>query len=337
MVVGEVDDVAGPEDGVELAGEDFGVGGAGAEDDEGARVAEDGVADGEVELAEVLVGEHHPDAVFAQLGEHGEEGEGGEGLEFVEVAVEGPSVGLRKVRPAEGGEVDAGQQQRAEEGRGVFADAPLGEVHEQNPAFVHDGPQFEALARAGQDAPERGVGQEGPHLVLQGRDRLCPQPLGVAGKLLGPETPNLPIRQPRGHGLAVGALVQQPQQIAQRRAGRFQQGEDGVPQDVLQARPPAIRPVFLEGIQQPGRRHTAVSCRYPGEGIEREGEVRVRHIEMDDPLPVSGRNRGKNALKQVAVRVEQGQAPARLDVLPDERLQQGGLSNARLPDRVGMK
>lgn len=99
---------------------------------------------------------------------------GREGRELVQVDDEVPAIRFHHFRPAVGGDLETGQQQRPEE-RGVgLADLPLGEVDEQHLPIVHDLADRESAPGRGEDPRKQGIGHEGPHFVLDRGNRLGP-------------------------------------------------------------------------------------------------------------------------------------------------------------------
>jgi hypothetical protein len=72
-------------------------------------------------------------------------------------------------------------------------------------------------------------------------------------------------------------------------------------------------------------------------GLYPKGRVRIGHVEINDIVaPVSG-DRPRDALSQVAVRVDQHHAAAMGDILQCKCLEQRRLARPGLPDDVHMK
>src|SRR5699024_4255589 len=80
------------------------------------------------ELGQVLMGEHQTGAVGARFGEHVVDpvGQGQEVLCLVQVNGQVRAVGVALASTGEHGVPHLGQQQRAEQGRGVFTQNPFG-------------------------------------------------------------------------------------------------------------------------------------------------------------------------------------------------------------------
>lgn len=124
----------------EFVAKDFGVGVADAEGYQGANVPEDGLADREGELVDVLVRESEAETVFASLGQDGGEGVGAEVLEFIDEQVEVPLLRFGDVSPGHGGELELSGEQGTEKVRFVVAQPAFGEVDDENAVVVHQEP-----------------------------------------------------------------------------------------------------------------------------------------------------------------------------------------------------
>src|SRR5436309_11342764 len=98
---------------MELLADDLSVGGSHPKADESADVPENRLEDHRVDLRQVLMGKHHPDAILAKLGEHGGKALGREGVELIEVKEEIPPGRLGPVGPAEPGRSDVGDEEGA--------------------------------------------------------------------------------------------------------------------------------------------------------------------------------------------------------------------------------
>ena len=233
MVVREVDEVGSGEHGGELPLHERGVLGAEAEGDEGADVAEDGIADFGRELGEVLVREDEADAVLPELGEHGGEHRRRERVELVEVDEERAALLLGPVSPREGMEGDVGDEEGAEEGGGALPHPPLREVHEEHFPLVYDRSEVEAALLGREDPSETGVREERPDLVLErGRDDGS-EAGAVAVELVLPEIPDSGVREPGNPTFAPIAIREQTGNVAERSAWGFEESEDHVSEKML--------------------------------------------------------------------------------------------------------
>ena len=76
---------------------------------------------------------------------------------------------------------------------GVLADLPLGEVHQEDFALVHDAPDVDRPLGVREDPVERRVGEEGADLVLDRGDPVGAHPVGVFFILLFPKRPHLGV------------------------------------------------------------------------------------------------------------------------------------------------
>jgi len=96
---------------------------ADAEGNQRPDVAENGLADGEGKLIDILVGEGEAEAVFAGFGQDGRKGVGAETLEFVNEKIKIATVLFRLISSRHGGELELGGQQGTEEVGLVVAQA----------------------------------------------------------------------------------------------------------------------------------------------------------------------------------------------------------------------
>ena len=83
-----------------------------------------------------------------------------------------------------------------------------------------------------------------------------------------------------------------------------------------------------------GRDERPLLGRNQREGVQPEGEVRVGGIEEDDIVAPVAWHEVEEALGEVAVRVEQGAARARVHLGDEEAFEERGLPRARLPEQV---
>lgn len=165
VVAGEREQVLRGELAAELLGENLGVLGTDLEGAEAADVAENGIAGRLVHLRQVLVGNREVQAILAGLGEDRRECFRGVVLEFIDVEIEVGAVGLCGVGPAHGGELDARDEEGAEQRRGVLADAALAEIHEQHLALVHDASQVQRRLRLADDISQHRARRKRPNLI----------------------------------------------------------------------------------------------------------------------------------------------------------------------------
>ncbi len=70
--------------------------------------------------------------------------------------------------------------------------------------------------------------------------------------------------------------------------------------------------------------------------VEPERAVNIRRVEIDNILVPLRRNHGEHIKNVVAVRVNEADSLASLDVLLDERLEESRLSGSCLPNDVEM-
>ena len=114
--------------------------------------------------------------------------------------------------------------------------------------------------------------------------------------------------------------------------GESEQHDQGIAQDALELRPPAVTPDREHGRDDAFGQQFAVLGMHIGKQIEGDGMLAVGQVE-EAHLVAAGRRYQRQALVgQRAVRIDQQQAIAAGDVLADHRPQQGGLAHAGLAE-----
>ncbi len=91
------------------------------------------------------------------------------------------------------------------------------QVDDEDLSLIHDPANLQRLFRVGQNAPERRIRQIGADLVLDGRDRFGPQARGIVIILGDPELAYLLVGNARDGGCSEGFVVENPQDITERR------------------------------------------------------------------------------------------------------------------------
>ncbi len=131
------------------------------------------------------------------------------------------------------------------------------------------------------------------------------------------------------------ALVdEQAGEHQQRCTGNIEQRAHGVGQDVVEARPPAVRPDVSKC------RHDAIShnrlevVRHAREGIEPNRALDVGRVDVNQVIRACPRNIFERGLREIAVRIEQCETFPGGEVLPNEVEQQSALTGAGLSDDV---
>ena len=202
--------IASSEFRIKLLAKYFGVRRAEPETDDRAGIAQDGVPDLEIELAQVLMGQNHADPVFAQLREHIGQTQRRKRLKFIKIDVEITAVCLGHVGAAQARKPDAGDQERAQQRRHVLADFALGQVHKEDSALVHELTRIKGATRLGDDGMERRVREKRPYLVLDRSDSLGAESRRVALEFAQPEAAHLGIIDARGGEAPEGPVIHQP-------------------------------------------------------------------------------------------------------------------------------
>ena len=120
------------------------------------------------------------------------------------------------------------------------------------------------------------------------------------------------------------------------REGRELTREEGVPKYVLHTRTPCIVPELLEGVQEAGSGKRYFVGAHAAERVVAIWLVGVRRIEVTQvSSPIAGYRQGQ-ALDEIAVRVDDGDAASALYVLERQSLEEGRLPRSGSSDHVHM-
>ncbi len=148
------------------------------------------------------------------------------------------------------------------------------------------------------DGPEDRLAQKLPDLVLDRRDGLRPVLGFPGGELLLPEGADHRIVDMPRKVFAVLRVAEQPLEREQRRAGHFQQGQQGVAEDVLQPRAPTVAVELLERGDDGGGDERPLVRLSAGEQVEREGIVSVAGVEEDHVVRAVAGDRRRGSLRR---------------------------------------
>ena len=155
------------------------------------------------------------------------------------------------------------------------------------------------------DGSQRGLAEELAELVLNGRDRLGLVLRLPAGKLALPERADHGIGQAVGDAAAELAVGQQPLECEQRGGRQFEQGEQGVAQNVLQTFFPTVAVELLERRDDPGGDQPPLLGVRAIQRIVRRRELPVGGIEEHDVVGAARGDCGKQRIGEIAVWIEQ--------------------------------
>lgn len=243
LVGAEVGEVVGAEGGQGVALQRSGVLGGGVEEHLVAGVGGDALAQVAGELGEVLVGEHHGQAVAAGLGEHVLQrvGEGQEVVGLVDVEGGVDPVAFQSAGAGGGGLPGLGDNERTEQPSGLLAQRALRQAGQQDAAVQDIGQVKGGLAGGDGLAGERAQ-QEGTQLVHDRSDDGCARGLGQR-LVPEPEAFEDGVLDGGDHANAVGGLAQEAGDVGEGDQavgglGVTQEGEACGAHDVVGARSP---------------------------------------------------------------------------------------------------
>lgn len=131
--------------------------------------------------------------------------------------------------------------------RGPFAERAFGEAGDQDAAVILHEAQIERGFGLRDDVADGRRHQNATDLVEDGGDRFLAKPWGIGGKLVAPERRHDRIGKMAQAAGPEGLVLQEARQIEERRAGNIHERANGVRENVLQPRAPAVRPDGAEG------------------------------------------------------------------------------------------
>lgn len=231
----------------EFAVQMFGIGEADAEGDEGADIAKDGLPHGGGELGDVLMTESEIEPVFSCLGQDGGEALRGEVLELIDEEIKIAPQVLGLAVAGHGGELELGDEQGAEQVGFVVADLALGQVGDEDAAFVHDKGDTHLIAHLADDVADDGGEEQLPGFVLDRGDGLALEAGIPAFVFVLPEVAKEGIVDLIYHPSAIGRVGEQAVESEKGGIGAMRQRGDGIVQDVFEPWPPAFMPETFEG------------------------------------------------------------------------------------------
>ena len=273
--------------------------------------------------------------VLASLGQNERKALGGERLELVGVEVEHAAIHGRRVGPRQCGLRKRRGDERTEQVRGAFSQASFREVADDDGALIHQAPERDGASGLRQHVAQARHHERLADLVLNRSNRLAAEAVGVSRIFILPKGTHHRIADMLLDEPHAEALVdQQAGEHQQRRTGNIEQRAHGVGEDVVEARPPAVRP------DVPERRHDAIShnglevVRHVREGIEADGTLDVRRVEVDQIVGARAGNIRERGLRKVAMRIEQRETFPGGKVLADQVEEERALAGAGLPDHI---
>ena len=152
-------------------------------------------------------------------------------------------VGARQGRLGEGR-----GDERAEQMGGALAKSALGEIADDDGALVHQAAEGDGAFRLGQHVAQARHHQRLADLVLDGGDGLAAEMLRPGLVFVDPEgahhrVADMVADKPNPEGL----VDEQAGEHEQGGAGNIEQSADGVGEDVIEPRSPAVRPDMAKG------------------------------------------------------------------------------------------
>ncbi len=312
------------EDGRELFFQELGIGGADAHRDLGADVANDRIADVLFELCDELVCDGEREAVLARFGEDGGYGGCCEILKFVDIQIERRQFPAR-VDTRECGLQEFGDEHEPEKLRIAIAKAAFGEIGEKNLLLVHDLAEIERRFFLCDDGPHDVVRQEDIKFARDVRHDILQRCLAASRlRNLAPELHNDRILAAVQFHVAELAVGEDTRDLEEGRAGirildhehrrvaviLLEHRAERLGDVAIELAEYVVHRVYHEGLHLGAR---AVIF----EHVEAHRAGGVGRIEIDDIARALGRDESEHVFDVVAVWINESDALAALDVLPD--------------------
>src|ERR1019366_7193638 len=127
-------------------------------------------------------------------------------------------------------------------------------------------------------------------------------------------------------------LDEEVRQHEKRAARNVEERSHRIEENIVEARPPAIRPDMTEGGDDAVGDNWPEIGRDAGEGIEADRPLDVGRVDVDEVSGAGFGNMRKHVFCKIAVRIEQCQALAGEEVLPDQVEKKSALAGAGLAD-----
>ena len=231
-----------------------------------------------------------------------------------------------------GDELQVRDEKRAQKIRRLLPYRPLGEVRDQDAPVLHREREIEARCDLAEDEPQVGRSGDLPDLVQNGRDRFGAQRFRVARKLLLPEAQRLGIGHLGDDAVAEAIVGVETREVDQGGVLARDERGDAVKEEMFEARPPAVGPEVLERRDDAGSGERAPLRRNLGRGVEADRVLGLAGVEVAHLVDARARDGVENILGEVAVRVDDGDSLARIDVAHGEVEEERALARAGFAD-----
>ena len=216
--------------------------------------------------------------------------------------------------------------------RAVLADPAFREVDQEHFAFVHDATDAHVLLRCGQYAVEQGIGPERPDLVL---DRCCavrPITEREPVEFLQKEPADGLVAQRSRNSRSKLLVREDLQHVVERGAW----SAISTLRRICSCDSPRLGPHLLEDIHHAGRSKCDAILPYVAQRIVTERLARIGGVQIDGVAPLRCRDARRDARDEIAVRIDQCEAVAALQVLERHVLQERRFPRAGFADDVNV-
>jgi hypothetical protein len=204
-------------------------------------------------------------------------------LELVDIEVKRPTIlDIGDVATAHRGELNLGHEERTEDAGVVFADETFGQIHDEDFAFVHDLADIERTLWLTDDVTDDGVCGEGADFVEDRRDRFGLEFVSPAGKFDVPELQHDGVGAVAESFFAEFFVGEHAGDVEHCCLWAIKQCEDGIAQDVLEARSPTVAEHAFEHADDLGADVCFLGWVCHFEWVKSERIRGVSRVEIDD-------------------------------------------------------
>jgi hypothetical protein len=185
-----------------------------------------------------------------------------------------------------------------------------------------------------QDVADVRRHQQLTDLVLNRRNRFLQEFFVIVFKFIDPKRPHHWVFDLLDHPRPIPGVRQHPLDAEQRHIFAIQKGGTSGVEDVFQTRPPEFRPDRFEHTHHARRDQMPFIRRDGTEQIEADWMFHVGRVEIRHILNAMAGHVVQQVIRQIAVRINDGDAMPGFNVLQNQIAEQGGFARPAFPDGV---
>ncbi len=256
-------------------------------------------------------------------------------MELIDIKIEWTAIfDVGDVGAAHGSELDLGDEESAENAGVVFADEAFREVDDEDFAFVHDFSDVETGFRLANDVADDGVGSEGADFVENWGDGLVDLFFVPLAEFVFPELEDGDVFTIFEGFFAEIFVGEHAGDIEEGGFWAVEKGEEGVAEDMLEARTPRIA---KHAFQDTDDFRTDIGfSRLVGEfeRVESDWVGGISWVEIDDVFDAAFGDKTEVVDGKVAVGIDDAIALIIIDVGESEKFEEAALPCAGLTNDV---